>query len=249
MDLGDVIRGGSSGGDKGRGFRRAHGVLFATAGLKTGGLGRDARGRFTTFQNELYQVNLGLAIQLQDMMAERLEATRVPSRRGVASGRLEKAILDRRNRVVNNGGFGVGRIEWLDKSEAKYWRAIEVGTSQFVGNVIPTGVWGGSLTGQMGGTSPYGPYPIAGPPFTLSGANRSGRVRPMGRTYMYRVLAASGMAKRQAYLMSRNKHQAVIQRPIEAHHYMKGAWRDFRPAARGREAIQRALRASGIGGG
>lgn len=247
MDLGDVIRGGSSGGDKGRDFRRTNGVLFASAGMKgSGSLGRDARGHFTTFQNELYHINLKLALELQEMMAERLEASRVPSRRGVASGRLEAAILDRRNRFVHNFGFGVGVISWLDKSEAKYWRAIEVGTRQFVGNKLPFGIWGSTLTGAYGGRSSFGPYPLAGPPWSATGAQRDGRLRPMGKTYAYRHLVASGMARRDAFKASRAR--AVIQRPIEAHHYMHGAWRDFRPAARTTAAIKRALRTSGISG-
>lgn len=248
MDLGDVIRGGSSGGDKGRTFRRTHGTLFASAGMKAGGLGRDAGGRYSTFQNELNHINLKLAIELQQMMADRLEDSRVASRRGVASGRLEAALLDRRNREVTNNGFGVGKISWLDSSQAKYWRSIEVGTSQFVGNLIPVGLWGATLTGGYGGTSRYGPYPIAGGPFSSSGGGRrNGRVRPMGRTYAYRLLAESGMRKRDAFLMTRAK-QSVIQRPILAHRYMAGAWSDFRPAARVTAAVTHALRISGAGG-
>lgn len=246
MDLGDHIRGGSSGGDRGRAFRRTHGVLYASAGLKAGGLGRDALGRFTTFQNELHRINLGLAIQLQDLMVERLRDSLL--RPKVSSKRLERAIADRRNRFANNSGFGVGRISWLDKSEAKYWRAIEVGTTQFVGNPIPRGLWGGTLTGAYGGASRYGPYPIAGAPFSVTGGARGGRLRPMGPTYAYRALVASGVARRQAFQMSRARDEVLIKTPILAHNYMHGAWRDFRPRARTTAAVKQALKASGVSG-
>lgn len=247
MHYGDTLRGGSSGGDKGRAFRTRTGTLFASAGMKGGSLGRDARGRYTTFQNELYHINLKLALELQAMMVEKLEATRVPERKGVASGRLAAALSARENRDVTNAGFGVGKVSWLDRSQAKYWRAIEVGTSQFVGNVLPVGLWGSTLSGAYGGTSRFGPYPLAGPSFSWTGNRRDGRLRPMGRTYAYRHLAESGMSKREAYLLSKKK-MPTIQNPILAHRYMKGAWDDFRPAARTTAAVRQALRAAGIAG-
>lgn len=245
MDLGDTIRGGSGGGDKGRAFRATHGVLFASAGIKAGLLGRDAGGRYTTFQNELYAVNQRLAEELQALMLERLESSRVPSRRGVASGRLAAALGDRRNRQVTNAGFGVGSIAWLDKSEAKYWRSIEVGTSQFVGNEIPMGLWGDTLSGSYGGSSRFGPYPLATGSWSVSGTRRSDRLRPMGKSFAYRHLIEGGMARREAFLALRTQ-KAIITQPIEAHRYMAGAWSDFHAGSRTTAAVRRALRISGI---
>lgn len=246
MDLGDRIRGGSFGSAAGRGFRRQFGVLYAASGLNEEGFARDARGRFITFQSVLRDRNERMAEELQLLMAFKLEESRVPSRRGVASGRLEAALLDPRNRTATTFGFGVGKISWLDKSEAKYWRSIEVGTSQFVGNQLPVGLWGASLTGEYGGSSRFGPYPLAGGPFSPTGGRRSDRMRPMGKSFAYRHLIESGMRRRDAFLASRRR--GIITQPIEAHHYMRDAWRDFHVPAQAIASMEAALAAAGLGG-
>jgi hypothetical protein len=235
--------GGSNGAGAGE-FRLGTGVLYAVCGVKPMvGAGRDLRGRYTRGQADLFQINWTLAHQLQALVAEELDVGRVPNRRGVASGRLRNAILDDRNRVVRKEGFGVGVMNYLDRSDAKYWRQIERGSTIHVGRELPVGVWGSSLTGGVGGRSRYGPYPLAGPEWSPTGARRDGRVRPMGRTYAYRALVSSGMRKRDAYLAANTR--AIIREPIDPQYYFARAWRAFNPRARAQRALREVFGISG----
>lgn len=224
--------GGSSGSGSGS-FRLRTGSLYAVAGIKPiGGFGRHAAGtpggkggQFIGAETaELYDFNYRLAVRLQREVAAALERNRVGSRRDVSSGRLAEAILDKNNRVVRNSGFGVGVPEFLDHSQAKYWRQIETGTSIHVGQRIPIGVWGQSLTGGYR-NAPSGAYPIAGGSITGYGANRSGRLRPMGPTYAYRALVGAGYTKRAAYELSRAR--GTIRKAIAGEHYFEEGWRTF----------------------
>lgn len=200
---------------------------------------------------ELKRINEDLAKELQQLIADNLDQARVPSRRQVSSGRLEAAILDERNRTVTPFTFGVGVKKFLDSSGAKYWRSIEVGTNQFVGNEIKAGwLWGTSLTGQMGGRSQYGPYPIAGPSFSLTSSTsaRNGRILPMNKRTAYRTLAANGMSKRDAFLATRQLSAVTIEKPILPHWMFRDGWRDFDGVAKGKKALTEALYYMGLTG-
>lgn len=226
-----------------RAFRRDGGFMFVVGQLRIQEfLIRGANGRFLPeVQHRFANANRVLAEQLQEEIAERLEDVRVQSRRGVSSGRLREAILSPKNVVAAPGGmqfgFGVMNTEWLDQSQAKYWRSIEVGTHHFVGKEI-RGVWGGSLTGEYGGQSPFGPYPIAGPPFTMFGANKAGRLYPGGaskgtdarreaRRSAYARMRAGGATAKGARDARNGGTKGIIQRPIQPERYAIGAWEEF----------------------
>lgn len=252
--LTEKIRGGQYGSSKAqadalRGFRRDAGVLFASGKFFASGLMQDERGLFqANVQAELAAANRQLAKELQQAIADNLEAERVPSRKAVSSGRLKAAILDPRNIKYAPGGpqfgFGVMVEEFLDHSVAKYWRTIEAGTSQFVGNEL-YGVWGATLTGEYGGRSRYGPYPIAGPAFSLSTRDRrSDRIRPLpGRKLAYSILRGEGLtaAGAKALLPRGKTPKIIIRRPIQPERYAIGAWEQFDMAAKARAALLRAF--------
>lgn len=50
-------------------------------------------------------------------------------RRSGATGRLQRATLDPRNRIVTRTSLDVGIPDFLDNSVAKYWRTIEEGSA------------------------------------------------------------------------------------------------------------------------
>lgn len=240
------ISGGSKGAS-GNAFRGRTGMFYAVSGTdwqrRVSALLRD-QGRFTSLQREVRNVNGQLAEQLANLMVVELEQSRVPYRKGVGTGRLARALLDRRNRHVDQGGFGVGSPLWLNQSEAKYWRAIELGSSHFVGRML-TGVWGESLTGNTIKRGRFGPYPEAGPRFTGFGANRNGRLLPMTRGRAYQVLRASGVTRtqiRKDWMGARG----IVREPIRAHRYMRDAWKDFNIAGRARAVVTQVFRAAGL---
>lgn len=232
----------SKGASGARAFRRDAGLMFVVGKLRIQEyLIRGKNGRFLPeVQVRFANANRVLADELKQAIADRLADVRVQSRVNVSSGRLRSAILDPKNTLYPSGGpqfgFGVMNLAFLDQSQAKYWRAIEVGTHQFVGKEI-RGVWGGSLTGRYGGRSPYGPYPIAGPPFTMFGANREGRLFPGGaargsvarqeaRRAAYARLRSAG-ATSKAASNGRNAFKGVIRNPIQPERYAIGAWEEF----------------------
>lgn len=247
--------GSSRGGAQARNARSRQGLLYAEAQnfskrIRAAGRARDIpSGQATGMMlSQLKTINEKMATELQEMVAAKLESSRVESRKGVASGRLEHVILDARNRYVTPWVMGVGRPNFMDASAAKYWRSIEVGTDQFVGNVIKPGwLWGSSLTGEYGGRSRFGDYPLAGEVFSVTEAGRrDGRLRPMGPASAYRFLAAQGMRKRDAYLATRKMSEVKIEKAIEAHWMFRDAWRDFDGRARGTAALREALHYMGL---
>lgn len=197
---------------------------------------RNALGQFSTDQSSAEQVFHELGIELQRLMVKKLNETIV--RPGVSTGRLARALMDPRNRTFTRPGQGrfamaVGNEEFLDNSEAKYWRAVEQGTSHFVGRLI-RGVWGDKISGEMPGGA-YGPYPRAVEPFSRFGASTGGRLRPMGAKYAYAALRGAGYSATDA----RNGRAGIIQRPIMPHRYMDLAWREFDPRRRGEQIMRR----------
>lgn len=256
MKFSGPLPGGSRGG--GQQAREREGLLFVqanTEGLRKISAAGRSRGISAAqakglMLGELKTINTRLAGQLAELVAAKLDQSRVDSRRGVSSGRLEKVILDPRNRQISPYLFGVGRKPFMDKSAAKYWRSIEVGTTQFVGNPIKPGwLWGNALTGAYGGTSRFGAYPLAGGTFSVSGMDRSrsGRIRPMGPSYAYRALVDQGYNRRRAFLATRkDTADVIIKRPIAAHHMFRDAWREFDGVAQGRKALREAMYRMGL---
>jgi hypothetical protein len=240
------------GGTGGANYRAKYGLLYAEA-TTTRGLPKDPAQR-ALFLNILRDANRQLAIELQDLTVEKLQEGRIDSREGVSTNRLAMSITDPRNRRYNAFAFGVGVMDFLDnRSPARqYWRQIEAGSSVHVGRRI-FGVWGASFSGRYGtfhpGASPkYGPYPLAGPGYSRHGANRAGRLMPMSRKTAYAYLRGEGMTPAGARRMTR-RIDTIIRNRIVAQRYYQRAWREFNGRTRGREALIRALRESGITGG
>lgn len=164
--------------------------------------------------------NRRAAIHLQELMVE--ERNKTVRRPKVSTGRLDQAILAEQNRFVSSSQIGVGIPGFLTQ-KAPYWRAIEEGTSYFVGRTI-YGVFGESLSGETASGGAYGPYPLAGGRYTPFGANRAGRLIPPGGM---RQAGLTGKGAAQRLGFTRGAKRGVIKRPIQRQAYMRNAWRKF----------------------
>lgn len=155
------------------------------------------------------------AQELQAAVGRALEEGRVPSRRGMSTGRLEWVLLHPSNRVVRPFAFGVGVPSWLNRSRAKYWRQIDQGFVGHVGREL-IGTWGeGPMRPSAGRLYP-------GEPYTRPGVNRSGSFVP------YSVLARSRTRVGRSVVgrpLSEVAGRGVIRRPIEPQRYFIRAWR------------------------
>ena len=208
-------------------------------------------GSYTAFQDVFARRNQMLADGLARKAAEILErqvltGSRARGKRGsVSTGRLKRVVLNPQNRHSDKHGFAVGSPLFMDRSEAKYWRAIEQGTSHFVGKRI-YGIWGGTLTGMRGGGGQFGPYPIAGFPLSGFGKAGNGRLRPMGRKRAYSLLRRSyGMNPASATALI-GMGWGTIKHPIQSHRYFHQAWEEFGTKQKAREALRDAAREVGI---
>lgn len=212
---------GASSGPSGRRGRARTGTLFyiAVDDTKAKKRLRDLQGKFVALNGHLAGLNARQAEMLVERMVTNLQESLL--RPGVSTKRLETALKDQENRVSDRFGFGAGKISFLDRSQAKYWRAIELGSTAHLGRTI-TGVWGESMSGRTARGGAYGPYPLAGPAYTPFGANSSGRLIPMTRKQAYGVLRKAGYARRGAG--SANSTRGVIHEPIRAHLYMRKAY-------------------------
>lgn len=95
-------------------------------------------GTFNEFVNLFRQRNERLAKQFSDEVNKKLDGS---MKRPLAStGRLERALSDKRNRVASPTMWGYGNPAWLDRSPARYWRQIEEGTRVHLGRAI-RGIW------------------------------------------------------------------------------------------------------------
>lgn len=127
----------------------------------------------------LREANDDLALYLQNEVVKALERGRIPTRRGVSTGRLKNAIMNRKNVIIRPFGFGVGVPSWLDRSQAKYWRQIDEGTRVHVNRPnYFVGIWGASATGRYA-SGRTGRWMVPGGPYTPTGQNRSGKFLPM----------------------------------------------------------------------
>lgn len=115
---------------------------------------------FTAAQREVAQVNKRVARGVQDAAAVYTYDKLV--RPSVSTGRMMRAYRDPGHyKAANAGsqfGFTLFNVDRLDRSEAKYWRAVEYGTKEVFGGRwtgpmvdaegIPLfGRWGGSING------------------------------------------------------------------------------------------------------
>ncbi len=205
-------------------------MLWGRFGFTSSDLFRDPNGRFNTLVAEVYEANEELAVKLQQEVATALRHSLKRPR--VSSGMLQRALLDRRNRVVDVDGFGVGVPSFLDESAAKYWEQIDVGSTVHLGQKL-RGLWGdaityhgaeyirGDYTSQrdlVGQLSPFGPPQGQG-------------FRPFRRADAARALRSQGW---KGSAVSRTK--GIIGQPIEPHEYFKQGW----DALGGIRAVERA---------
>lgn len=92
------------------------------------------RGRFTSRGlSEVYKARRDAATRLQADVVKRINAEiRSGGRASASTGRLRAATADRRNVAFDTGYEGalyVGIPDWLDRSEARYWRTFEQGSA------------------------------------------------------------------------------------------------------------------------
>jgi hypothetical protein len=148
-------------------------------------------GTFNMYVREMQILNRRRSEETQNLVAGMIEQ-RI-KRKPTSSGRLVKVTRDSRNIEFrgtsstgklpppNPFGWGVGKITFLDRSEAKYWRFIEEGSERtwvkrpFIGLPV-LGAWG---VGERGKVPPQSP-PGAGKgerlsPYWLYGEGRRGR--------------------------------------------------------------------------
>lgn len=234
FDTGAFFRGLGKGAGK---FAAGKGLIaVSTDFYKGSSLIRDpVTGFFISAQAEVAAAGRSLALELAESVADAAKASLL--RPGVSTGRLQKALLHPKNRVGVKEGYGIGRPEFLDKSEAKYWRQIDQGYSGHVGREI-RGVFGGTLTGAFGGQSRYGPYPLAGGPFTAIGAGSGGRLLPLGKKSAYAKLAK---ARKSGKRRLNAKVASTIEQPISAQQYFLRGWEDFNAASRTTAAVKAVL--------
>ena len=181
---------------------------------------------------------LVMATELQQMVVEEYEKSVL--RPNVATGRLAKATLDPRNVDLEAGGdaapdgFSIGVSSFLNRSQAKYWRQIESGTSRHVGRKI-AGVWGSKLTGRWA-PAPSGRYAITGAPFAVRGAGTGQKFQPF-RTWSGSESDLIGNPRRRF---------AEIRKPIRGQDAYTRAFRRFMKSQRALD-IFRAVVAQELG--
>lgn len=111
---------------------------------------------WTEIERVLSRYYVVMAADLQRLVTEEYQRER--RRPKVSTGRLDEATLDERNRRIDKGGFGIGLPTYLNRSQAKYWRQIEYGTSVHRGRYL-YGMFGATLTGSYSkrGNAQFGP--------------------------------------------------------------------------------------------
>lgn len=185
---------------------------------------RDANGRFTRFQNSMTRVHADLAADLAEEIASTVDFTRLESRRDAATGRLQRAILDPRNRRSDKFGFGVGVPSFLNEA-APYWAIQNDGTTRFVGRTVRF------IRNKAKG---YGfPDPHGAGIREIRAQVRGGKVNG-------RVQDEYGRFR------SRAKQEGVIRRPIRAQHFFEKGLARFEASDRYRLRIELALREAGV---
>jgi len=200
------------------------GRLDVRVGVKATRQIRDSRGRFTRFQNSMERVHRDLAADLAEEIASTIELTRLESRREAATGRLQAAILDPKNRRADKFGFGVGVPSFLNQA-APYWAIQNDGTSRFVGRTVRF------IRNKKRGYGFPDPH-MAGIreiKAQVRGGSRNGRVQ-----------------NEYGQFRGRAKQEGVIKRPIRAQHFFEKGLARFEASDRYRLRIEFALREAGI---
>ena len=196
----------------------SRGALYGSFDFQATSLFRDPKGWFTTFGSEVYTANERLALKLQDLVGQSLRQSLVRPR--TSTGMLERALLDQGNRIVTNAGFGVGIPSYLNRSAAKYWEQIDVGTTVHLGQRMK-GLWGDTI-------SYHGPDYIRGDPtsqrdiggdVTPFGAANGQGFRPFSASSAQRALRAAGYSGRSVH-----GYTGVIRNAIQPHEYFREGW-------------------------
>lgn len=106
---------------------------------------RNQRGHFLAgAQRELRQRNAALGEMLRSQVGRHIESRIAARGRAKASsGRLLAVSTSIDNQYVDNWSVGVGRIDYLNQSTAKYWRTFEEGSAAvwrrpFIGTQLVT---------------------------------------------------------------------------------------------------------------
>lgn len=200
------------------------GRLEVRVGVKSSRQLRDSNGRFTRFQNSMTRVHADLAADLAEEIASTIDFTRLESRREAATGRLQRAILDPKNRRSDKFGFGVGVPSFLNEA-APYWAIQNDGTSRFVGRTVRF------IRNKAKG---YGfPDPHGAGIREIKAQVRGGKVNG-------RVQDEYGRFR------SRAKQEGLIKRPIRAQHFFEKGLARFEASDRYRLRIELALREAGV---
>lgn len=231
---------GRATGKKAATFVGRHGLIVVSTEINIAShLLRDQRGWYVSTQGQVAEEGQRLALELATHVREAFLSSR--KRPKVSTGRLVAAIMHRKNRVGRKEGYGVGNPEFLDRSEARYWRQIDQGFTGHVGRLI-TGVWGETLTGDWRAAR-TGPYPVAGAPITGFGANAQGRLIPMGRKQAYKVLRRQvGSRNKETLKAARLYTAGIIENPIAAQEYFRRGWETFDARERTTAAVAQVLR-------
>lgn len=211
-------------------------IAVSTEFSKGSAVMRNAKGQFVPkVQADVALIGQQLALELAQSTARAAKASMLRPR--VSSGRLQSAILDPRNRVGTQFGYGVGRPLFLDRSEAKYWRQIDQGFSGHVGREI-RGVFG-NRKGPFTGSSRSGPYMIPTGQFTAIGAGAPiGKLYPLGRQSALRLLRNSRKSGRLRRMV---RTESTIEKPISPQQYFLRGWEDFNAKSRTTAAVKAAL--------
>jgi len=165
---------------------------------------RNALGQYTSEGAQgQYNENRVLA-QMLSVRLGLLIATRVNfgKRAAASSKRLERTSVSRENTVVTKEFVGIGRPDWLDRSNAKYWRTFEEGSAA---------VWRHPFVGTFLFPKGRVPYPQPGGHGSLPGLRtaREPFLHRMGRDDLF-----------------------IVKREIAPAHIYKQLWEEARPDIR-----------------
>lgn len=106
-----------------------NGILVGFRVPETAGARNDMGHFISEGVRELRHRNLVLAETLRTQVGRRMENHIMFGKRAAASsGRLVAVSVDTRNQYVDNWNVGVGVVDFLNRSTAKYWRTFEEGS-------------------------------------------------------------------------------------------------------------------------
>lgn len=196
-------------------------ITIQTRGVYISGYKRQYNNAAADVQRILREANDDLALYLQNEVVKAFERGRIPTRRDVSTGRLRNALMNRKNVVIRPFGFGVGVPSWLNRSQAKYWRQIDRGSTVHVErHNLYIGIWGGTRTNRWSGGR-TGRWMVPGAPYSATGDNRSGKFLPMRMAKNPR----SNVAKVLGGQKTPEVRGFYIEKPIAAQNFFAEGWR------------------------